>query len=166
MNYWIPFGNRLDAAGVGRAVRIAIVISLVVTLVRLLGALGGLPDALVNREAGGAGAIIGIVWLIPLFAIWFGVLRGRSGERGLGGALLANFSYSVGARVPVMVIMLFATLGAWGTHYDAYPDMEGMAPLARWFIGGVLPQIGFWMLAVTTLIGGLITWATSRLVRS
>ena len=42
-------------------VRVPVYISLTVTVVRLLGALGGLPDFLVNREAGGTGAIIGIV---------------------------------------------------------------------------------------------------------
>ena len=163
LRFWIPFSRTLDEEGLGGAIRIAIVISLGVTLLRLAGALGGLPDWLVNREAGGMGAIIGITWLIPVFAIWFGALRGRSGATGFPGALKANFSYSVGARVPVMVVMLFATLGDWGTHYDAYPDMDHMAPLARWFLGGVTAQVGFWMLAVTTFGGGLVSWVTSRL---
>ncbi len=162
MNYWIPFRKSIDEEGLGQAVRIAIGISLVVTVLRLAGALGGLPDWLVNREAGGAGALIGIVWLVPVFAIWFGVLRARSGETGFRGALRTNFSYGVGARVPVIVVMLVATLGDWGTHYDAYPDMEHMAPLTKWFFGGVLAQVGFWILAVTTLGGGLVTWVTSR----
>ena len=45
----------------------------------LLGALGGLPDVLVNREAGGTGAIIGIVWLAPIFAVWFGRKHAQAG---------------------------------------------------------------------------------------
>ena len=42
-------------------VRTPVLITLGVTALRLLGALGGLPDFLVNRAAGGTGAIIGIV---------------------------------------------------------------------------------------------------------
>ncbi len=166
MSYWIPFRRQIDREGLGNAVRIAIVVSLAVTLFRLAGALGGLPDWLVNRDAGGAGALIGIVWLIPVFAIWFGVLRARAGETGFGGALRANFSYAVGARVPVIVVMLFATLGDWGTHYDAYPDMDHMAPMMQWLLGGVMAQVFFWILLVTALGGGLLTWLTSRLAKS
>ncbi len=144
-------------------VRTAVLISLAVTLVRLLGALGGLPDFLVNREAGGTGAIIGISWLAPIFAVWFGRKLARQGEAGFRAALVTNFVYGLGARIPVILIMLFATLGDWGTHYDAYPpDMETMSPIAQWFWGGVLAQVFFWLVAWTTLLGGLITWVTAR----
>lgn len=144
-------------------VRIPVLITLAVTALRLLGALGGLPDVLVNREAGGTGAIIGIVWLAPIFAFWFGRKHAQAGERGFVAALRTNFVYALGARIPVILIMLFATLGDWGTHYDAYPpDMDAMSPLAQWFFGGVVAQVLFWIALWTTLIGGLITWLTAR----
>lgn len=41
-------------------VRVCVYLTLAVTALRLFGALGGLPDFLVNREVGGTGAIIGI----------------------------------------------------------------------------------------------------------
>ena len=145
-------------------VRTPVLITLAVTALRLLGALGGLPDFLVNREAGGAGAIIGIVWLSPIFAVWFGRRHASAGETGFVSALRTNFVYGLGARIPVILIMLFATLGDWGTHYDAYsPDMEEtMSPMAQWFMGGLLAQIGFWVIVWTTLLGGLITWLTAK----
>ena len=145
-------------------VRTAVLITLAVTALRLFGALGGLPDVLVNREAGGAGAIIGISWLAPIFAFWFGRKLAQAGETGLVAALRTNFVYALGARIPVILIMLFATLGDWGTHYDAYPpDMEAtMGPMAQWFFGGVVAQVLFWIGLWTTLIGGLITWLTAR----
>ena len=145
-------------------VRTPVLITLAVTALRLLGALGGLPDFLVNREAGGAGAIIGIVWLAPVFAVWFGRKHARAGQVGIVAALRTNFVYALGARVPVVLIMLFATLGDWGTHYDAYPpEMAEMAPLAQWFYGGVVSQVVFWVGIWTTLLGGLITWMTAKL---
>ncbi len=146
-------------------VRTPVLITLAVTALRLLGALGGLPDFLVNREAGGTGAIIGIVWLAPIFAFWFGRQHARSGNTGFVSALKTNFVYGIGARIPVILIMLFATLGDWGTHYDAYPpDMEAtMGLVGQWFWGGVLPQVVFWVVLWTTLLGGLITWLTAKL---
>ncbi|MDE2660247.1 MAG: hypothetical protein OXI45_08555 [Acidobacteriota bacterium] len=145
-------------------VRTPVLITLAVTAVRLLGALGGLPDVLVNREAGGAGAIIGIVWLSPIFAVWFGRRHASAGETGFVAALRTNFVYGLGARIPVILIMLFATLGDWGTHYDAYPpDMEAtMGLMGQWFWGGFVPQVLFWLVFWTTLLGGLITWLTAR----
>ena len=145
-------------------VRTPVLITLAVTALRLLGALGGLPDFLVNREAGGTGAIIGIVWLAPIFAFWFGRQLARSGNAGFVAALKTNFVYGIGARIPVILIMLFATLGDWGTHYDAYPpDMEAtMGLMGQWFWGGVVPQVVFWVVIWTTLLGGLITWLTAK----
>ena len=145
-------------------VRTPVLITLAVTALRLLGALGGLPDFLVNREAGGTGAIIGIVWLAPIFAFWFGRQHARSGNTGFVAALKTNFVYGIGARIPVILIMLFATLGDWGTHYDAYPpDMEAtMGLVGQWFWGGVVPQVVFWVVIWTTLLGGLITWLTAK----
>ena len=144
-------------------VRTAVLITLAVTALRLFGALGGLPDVLVNREAGGAGAIIGISWLAPIFAFWFGRKLAQAGETGFVAALRTNFVYALGARIPVILIMLFATLGDWGTHYDAYPpDMADMSLMAQWFFGGVVAQVLFWIGLWTTLIGGLITWLTAR----
>ena len=145
-------------------VRTPVLITLAVTALRLLGALGGLPDFLVNREAGGTGAIIGIVWLAPIFAFWFGRQFARSGNAGFVAALKTNFVYGIGARIPVILIMLFATLGDWGTHYDAYPpDMEAtMGLMGQWFWGGVVPQVVFWVVIWTTILGGLITWLTAK----
>ncbi len=149
---------------VWQLVRTPVLVTLGVTALRLLGALGGLPEFLVNRETGGTGAIIGIVWLAPIFAVWFGTRHARAGDTGFVSALRTNFVYSFGARIPVIVIMLFATLGDWGTHYDAYPpEMAGMGPLAQWFFGGVMAQVLFWMGLWTTLLGGSITWLTAKI---
>ena len=56
------------------------VISLAVTLIRLIGELNRWSALLFNREAGGPGAIIGIVWLVPIFAVYFAVRLDKAGE--------------------------------------------------------------------------------------
>ena len=47
------------------------VITLAVTLLRLAGELLHWSPTFFSREAGGAGAIIGIVWLVPVFGAYF-----------------------------------------------------------------------------------------------
>src|SRR5262245_50693484 len=47
------------------------VITLVVTLLRLVGELQGWSPRLFNREPGGGGALVGIAWLVIVFGAWF-----------------------------------------------------------------------------------------------
>jgi hypothetical protein len=75
------------------------------------------------------------------------------GSGALGRVLLA---YGLAARIPVILVMLLAILGDWGTHYDVLPpgvEVE-MGPWAKWFLIGVVPQLSFWM-AFTVSVGAL-----------
>lgn len=49
------------------------VITLAITILRLVGELKHWPTSLFNPEAGGGGAIIGIIWLVPIFGIYFAI---------------------------------------------------------------------------------------------
>ena len=86
------------------------------------------------------------------------------GSKALGKALLA---YGLAARVPVLVVMLLAILGKWGTHYDALPPGAVLeaGPWTTWFLIGVGPQLGFWMaftVAVGVLFGGFALVVAER----
>jgi hypothetical protein len=72
-----------DAAPVrtGRLILVPAVITLAVTLLRLVGELQGWSPRLFSREPGGGGALVGISWLVPVFGAWFGWTLARSGER-------------------------------------------------------------------------------------
>ena len=52
-------------------VRISALIALTVAVARLVGEAGGGPAVLFNSESGCQGALVGIVWLIPIFGIYF-----------------------------------------------------------------------------------------------
>lgn len=72
--------------------------------------------------------------------------------------------YAIGARLPVVVIMLMAIVGRWGTHYDAFPEGFPLTePLEIWLWGGLLVQMTFWVGATVLLgaIGGAVGAATS-----
>jgi len=202
---------------VGRLILMPALITLAITLLRLAGELLGWSPRLFNRAAGGGGAIVGIVWLVPVLGVYFAVRLAREGQRPAGagravgyalGALALVFAIGIGAgrlglarnavilawclaslaavfvafagwpalgrtlvayglaaRIPVAIVMLVAILGAWGTHYDvAPPNFPEMAPLAKWFWIGLVPQLTLWM-AFTVVIGMLFGAVAAALVR-
>lgn len=147
------------------------IITLGVTLLRLVGELQNWAPAFFSKNAGGGFALIGISWLIPVFGFYFGWRLARAGDRpesagkvaglaflvtlvvfgvsfaagrisqnalfltltvgAIAGVIVtarlwpslwkALVAYAFAARVPVAIVMLFAILGGWGTHYDVAP---------------------------------------------
>jgi hypothetical protein len=204
----------------GRLILVPAVITLAVTLLRLVGELQRWSPTFFNRSAGGGGAIVGIVWLVPIFGIYFALRLARAGEgpgkvlRALGLVLLALvllpvvgavagaagadpqsltmlvflavvsivavwvafrawpelgrvlIAYGVAARVPVAIVMLIAILGDWGTHYDVppSPSFPQMAPLAKWFWIGLVPQLTIWI-AFTVVVGMLFGLGAAAVIR-
>jgi len=61
-------------------IAIPAVITLAITLLRLIGEMRGWSKAWFNPAAGGGGAVIGIVWLVPIFGIYFAVKLSNAGE--------------------------------------------------------------------------------------
>ncbi len=58
---------------VKRLIMVPALIALAITIFRLVGELAGGSSTLFNRAAGGGGALIGIVWLVPIFGVYFAV---------------------------------------------------------------------------------------------
>ena len=70
------------------------------------------------------------------------------------------FAYGLAARIPVILVMLLAIVGKWGTHYElGRPDLPPLQPpLLERLVIGVAPQLGFWVsftVVAGTLFGGL-----------
>jgi hypothetical protein len=90
------------------------VITLAVTLLRLAGELLGGSDSLFNRAPGGPGAIVGIVWLVPVFGYYFGHRLARMGFRPgsvgrlFGFALLAIAVFA--GLIAIMITLLASPL--------------------------------------------------------
>ena len=194
-------------------------ITLAITLLRLIGELQGWAPALFNKAAGGGGALVGIAWLVPIFGIYFGWKLAEAGElppsagkaigfaflglvlvpgavvvaiklvgvspQGVGlvpvfavaslvGAVITFLgwsalgrvllAYALAARIPVVIVMLFAIFGNWGTHYDvAGPGVPEMPPLMKWLMIGVLPQMTVWIWF--TLVLGALTGSITAVVK-
>ena len=186
------------------------------TLLRLGGELLNWSPTFFSRAAGGAGAIVGIVWLVPVFGVYFALKLIRLGHgpasvgRAIGIPLLALllvpatifvamkialpirigvlgvgcivalivafrgwpalartlFAYGLAARIPVVIVMLVAILGNWGTHYElGPPGFPEMSAIPKWFWIGLVPQLTLWMaftVIVGSFFGGLAALATGR----
>lgn len=200
--------STLAPAKIRSLILVPAIVTLAVTLLRLAGELLHWSEGFFSRAAGGAAALVGIVWLVPVFGILFGLRLVRMGHppprRGrailwaalgvvviplvalvwaglrlppvaqvlafcVAYAAVAWFvakvwpalakvllAYGLLARIPVILIMLLAILGNWGTHYElGRPDLPPIEPpVVRWLVIGLAPQLGFWV--SFTVIAGLL----------
>jgi hypothetical protein len=64
---------------IGKWILVTGVITLAITIIRLVGELQHWNSALFNPEAGGGGALVGIVWLVPILGIYFGLKLNAAG---------------------------------------------------------------------------------------
>jgi hypothetical protein len=64
----------------GRLVLVPAIITLAVTLLRLAGERMHWSHRLFNPEAGGGGALVGIVWLVFVFGVYFALKLSQAGE--------------------------------------------------------------------------------------
>jgi len=90
-----------------------------------------------------------------------GLALGLRAWPALGKVLL---QYALAARVPVILVMLVAMLGNWGTHYDVPPpNFPEMGTLAKWFAIGVVPQLSIWIwyTVVVGMIFGIVAAAVA-----
>lgn len=94
-----------NALPVGRLVLVPALITLAVTALRLVGELARWSPTFFSRQAGGAGAIVGIVWLVPVFGVYFArkLLAAGEGPAAPGRAL--GFAVLGIAFVPVAIVL-------------------------------------------------------------
>jgi hypothetical protein len=87
---------------ISRLILYPALLTLAVTLVRVAGELLSGPKTFFNPEQGGAWAIVGIVWLVPIFGAYFGYRLAREGGRpanlgrGLGIGVLGAVVFAAG----------------------------------------------------------------------
>jgi hypothetical protein len=150
------------------ALRLALVpavITLAVTLLRLAGELLRWSPRLFNREPGGAGALVGIVWLIFAFGIYFALrLAGDGEEPGRLGpafgwpalAFAINTAVFVAAMRfwptdPVLQLGLF-TLGSWVAIVVARRGWPGLWRVL--LVYGLLARIPVLAIMFLSIFGG------------
>lgn len=178
---WSSFLFKKEAGGGGALIGIA-------WLVPIFGFYFARQLMKANDLPTSAGRVLGIAALalavfVAVFALAFQLPNGSLGQMlvviagTVGSLMLARrawpslfavlSAYGLAARIPVIVIMYMAIMGNWGTHYDAPPPNlpSEIAPLTRWIVTGLIPQLTIWMVFTVTiglLLGGLAVLMTAR----
>jgi hypothetical protein len=95
----------VDSASIRKLIFWPAVITLAITVLRLVGELLNWSPALFNRTAGGGGAAIGISWLPPVFGILFAIQLVRMGHGpASGGRAIARAVLGVVTTAAVIAI--------------------------------------------------------------
>ena len=159
----MPTDNR---PSVLRLILVPAIVTLAITLLRLAGELVGGSSVLFNRAAGGGGALIGIVWLVPVFGFWFGRRLVQQGEgpastgRAAGFFLLALFvgvGLSIGgARTNRPLILTLGFIA--GVIASALLAWRGWPALARVLLAyGLAARIPVALVMLVAIYGN---WGT------
>jgi hypothetical protein len=92
------------------------VITLAVTILRLVGELNNWSDFWFNRSAGGGGSPIGISWLAPIFGIYFALKLSREGHGPSSASRGILFSLISVALVVIASIISFVLISDQPGH--------------------------------------------------
>jgi hypothetical protein len=142
-------------------------VTLLVTLVRLVGELQQWSPRLFSREPGGHLALVGIIWLVPIFGAYFATRLFREGQgprsasRALGIAILAfavNVALGAAAFVvvkgPVGQLAVF-TVTSWVAIMVARPAWPALwHVLLAYAVSARLPVL---IVMFASIFGGLDT---------
>jgi hypothetical protein len=150
-----------------RLIAVPAVITLAVTVFRLIGELQHWSPIFFSREAGGAGAVVGIAWLVPIFGIYFALRLNRAGRgpaspgRAVGfavAALLAQLvlvvaisTLSPNVVATVVLVSLASILPLW-IGYRGWPELGKVEA-----IYGLAARIP---VAVLMLVAMIANWGT------
>ena len=94
-----------------RLILIPSVITLAVTLIRMVGELQGWSKIFFSPALGGGAAIVGIVWLVPIFGIYFALRLAGEGERPAAAGRAIAFSVAGFVLMAIGFVLLNFVLG-------------------------------------------------------
>jgi hypothetical protein len=150
-----------------RLIVVPAVITLAVTLLRLIGELQHWSPKFFSREAGGAGALVGIVWLVPIFGIYFAIRLNQAGHgptsrgRAIGFALaglLAGIVLSFAIfklSLPIVATIVLANLASFLALWIAYRGWPELGKVE--VIYGLAARIP---VAIVMLVAMTANWGT------
>lgn len=135
--------NRKSDISIGKLILIPSIITLGITLLRLIGELQDWSALLFNKTAGGGFAIIGITWLVPLFGVYFAIKLARTGDTPSSAGRVLLF-----ALLGIAVTVIGGFLG-FGNLVD-FPGKQLVGVLIV-AVGGLVP-LRAWPTLFKTLI--------------
>lgn len=105
-------------------------ITLIVTLLRLTGELAGWSSTFFDKEPGGGNAVVGIVWLIPVFSIYFAWQLAAAGQIEASGFRIIGFSI-LGLAILILVYGVASSL--FGPYSPATMVLSALGAIVATF---------------------------------
>src|SRR5262245_59532032 len=137
-------GGAITPAGPGSPstkslVLVPALITLAVTLLRLTGELMGWSPVFFARAAGGAAALVGIVWLVPVFGFLFARRLASSEPAPAAGGVIGHALLAIG----VLVVAVFVAAGVLKDIQGAQIGVFSAAGVvAAWIAYRAWPRLG------------------------
>jgi hypothetical protein len=120
---------------IGKLILVPAIITLGITILRLVGELQGWTPILFGRAAGGGGAILGISWLPLILGPYFAVKLANQGRGPVG------LGRAIGMAAAGLVVFFLASYLAFGTTIAIPVRMT--AGFALMIVAGMIPVMGW-----------------------
>jgi hypothetical protein len=136
--------NSNNGLAITKLILVPAIITLAITLLRLVGELEHWSETLFSRQPGGGFSLVGISWIAPIFGIYFAIKLAHSGEgpKSAGMAVL----WSILGLLPV--VAGFAVFGE--SQFKSPPLLVAIAFLLIG-LGALVPAIGWYGLGKVLL---------------
>jgi hypothetical protein len=110
-------------------------ITLGITIVRLVGELQHWPSMFFSTAAGGGNAIVGISWLPIIFGPYFALKLAGAGDGPSGAGKAIGFA--------VLGLVVFFLAGVWFGMLFAHPSYLTLLPLVLMLVSAFIPGLGW-----------------------
>jgi hypothetical protein len=118
-------------------------ITLAITILRLVGELQHWPSPWFSTAAGGGGAVIGISWLPIIFGPYFAIKLARAGSGPTGAGKAIGFA--------LLGAVVFYLSGLWAESTVRHPSLLTIVGFALMLAAAFIPGIGWRSLGNTLL---------------
>ncbi len=118
-----------------RLIAIPAVITLAVTILRLVGELNHWPSPWFSNAAGGGGALVGISWLPIIFGPYFALKLADAGDGPASMGKAIGFAF--------VSLVVFIAAGAWSAATFAHPSFLTLLALLLMLVAAFVPGVGW-----------------------
>lgn len=136
-----------DSGKIWNLIAVPALLTLAITVIRLVGELEHWPKPWFSNAAGGGGALVGISWLPIFFGPWFAVKLARGGDGP------ASIGKSIGLAVAAVGVLFGAM--AWSQTMFAHPTWLLLVPFALMLAAAFIPGIAWKALGATLFVYAL-----------
>jgi hypothetical protein len=127
-----------------RLIAIPTVITLAVTILRLVGELKHWPTPWFSTAAGGGGALVGISWLPIIFGPFFALKLTDAGEGAVSIGKAIGFAF--------LSLLVFAVAGFWFGATITHPSYLTLLPLLLMLVSAFVPGMAWRSLGNTLVL--------------